>query len=580
MSSMQCPSSLFSYLRTMAFRPRNNQKFYLSVKQKGKVTGTSDTAMGRQLQLLDYKASDAKQIFRFDFGEGFYWLKFPEYDRYVAVNAASQDNNVPLISWEWQSGSQHLMFEFISAGGGYYRIRARHSGKYLEMADGKLVQNALKETDNQLFYPVLVPEESSAPAIFYTEQSDLERTIYLALIGKIPEAGEALAFIVGYFWKEKDKMGDFWGAMKNYVDARIRQLILEKQIEFLKDEFTGYLNLLAEIKFSLLPKKGVRIQSVIDNMVIGTPHFTNKPVEVLPMLVAYGTVLIVLRRTLYDAWNDLFDIPETPAIKLSNYGALISTISEFDTAVQKSRAEYMKWRLAQIPDARTISPSGIGQSIMTDQYEGITHAWLDPHKAEGTPDHLQRAQFATEQRRAIAKVQFTAALDELTRAARFWKYFNPAIRMLAVKTRKTVGIFGGMVYSASTFSMPDSATFDRIDFYSGGSLCGLELFAGGTTYGLLGSSSGQKETLQLGAGEYINSVYGYAKDRITGLWMTTTKGRKSGAGAYGGNDYFFTADLPDSFKAKLHGISGAYKEMLKDNLVMQLSFRWEYDDYE
>jgi hypothetical protein len=51
-------------------------------------------------------------------------------------------------------------------------------------------------------------------------------------------------------------------------------------------------------------------------------------------------------------------------------------------------------------------------------------------------------------------------------------------------------------------------------------------------------------------------------------------------GGYGDANRYFIADLPDSFQARLHGINAMYQESYyKDNLVMLLSFRWEYDDY-
>ncbi len=569
----------------MAFRPGNNQKYYLAVKKNGKVLGVKEAKQGIVIQLLDYVPNDAKQIFRFDPGEGFHWFKFPDFDRYATVNAASQDANVPVIFWIWEASRHHNMFQFIPAANGYYRIMARHSGKYLEVVENpdrsvNLVQNELKVSDNQLFYPVLLPQESSRPPVFYSEKTDLQRTIYLALIGKIPDAGPALAFIVGYFWKDKDHMSDFWEMMKNYVDIRIRQLIKESEIQFLKDGFMGYLNLLVEIFLNPEKKKGDRIRGLLDSMVKDTPHYTGKYVEVLPLLVAYGTVVIVLRKIIYDNWNELFNVPETLEIKAANLIALASSIEVFSQAVNSSRKQYMKWRMDQIPDAKTISPSGVEQAVMTDSYDGVSLSWLSPRYRDGSPDFEFRAKFFTEQRRGIANIQFELQLDELTRAAHFWKYFNPLVAFIPTKTHKAVGHFGGIVFGAKPFFMDDAATFDRIDFFGkNGSLCGLELFWQNKSYGLLGTSTAQKASLVLQPGEFVNSVFGYAKDWVSSLWMTTNKGRKMGVGGYSDPNSYFIADLPDSFQARLHGINGMYNEIYRDNLIYLLSFRWEYDDY-
>lgn len=570
----------------MAFKPGKNQKYHLAVKKKGKVLGVKEAKQGITIQLVDYAANDAKQVFCFDPGEGFYWFRFPDFDRYATVHGALQDANTPVIFWVWEAGRHHNMFAFIPATNGYYRIMARHSGKYLEVVENtdrtvRLVQNELKDSDNQLFYPVLLPDKDTArPPVFYSEQSDLQRTIYLALIGQIPEAGAALSFIVGYFWKEKDKLGDFWEMMKNYVDVRIRQLIKESEIQFLKDGFAGDLDVLVLILLSPEKKKGERIRSLLDKMIGDTHHYTDKCVEVLPLLVAYGTVIIVLHKTIFDNWNELYRDAETLEIKAANLIALASSIDTFSKAVNTSRTEYMKWRLDQIPDSKTISPSGVEQAVMTDSYDGVSLSWLAPRYSGGSHDFEYRAAFFTEQKRAIARVQFDLQLDELTRAAHFWKYFNPLVPFIPTKTHKTVGSFGGIVYSPKLFYMDDAATFDRIDFFAkNGSLCGLELFWQNRSYGLLGSNGTQKTSLVLEKGEFVNSVFGYAKDWVSSLWMTTTKGRKAGVGGYGDPNSYFIADLPDSFQARLHGMNGMYNDIYRDNLVFLLSFRWEYDDY-
>lgn len=576
------------YLKPMAFRPGKNQQFYLSAKQLGKVIGVKETRNGAPLQLLDYTANDVKQVFRFDFGDGFYWFKFPTLDRYVTVNAASGDNNVPLIFWEWESGRHHQMFEFIPAENGYYRIRARHSGKYLEVVENKqdrthiLMQNQLNANDNQLFYPVLLPEkETGLPPSFYSTKTDLKRTVYLGLIGLIPDVGKGLGFVVGYFWKERDQLSDFWDTMKNYVDVRIRTLIKESEIRFLEEEFKGYMNVLAEICFSPQPKKGNRIQAVMDNMIHSTPHFTDKHDEILPLLIAYGTVLIILRKMMCDNYEELFGEPPSEQLKLANYLSLVSTIKIFSDAVERSKVNYRKWRMAQFPDSKVISPGGTTQAVMTDNYEDITLSWLDPHYRDGSPDFEFRAKAITELRRGAVKPQFELQLEELTMAARFWKYFNPVVPFIGTFNYAVVGSYGGIVYTAKTFHMEDKYTFDRVDFFSrNGNLSGMELFYKGTSYGAIGTATQERVTLQLQEGEYINSVYGYAKNWVRSLWMTTNKGRKAGVGGYGDRNEFFCADLPDSYGARLHGIDARYDEsIIKENQIMLLTFRWKYDSY-
>lgn len=572
----------------MAFRPGNNQQFYLSSKQSRKVLGVKETRDGAKLQLLDFKPDDNRQIFRFDPGEGFYWFKFAALDRYAVIHAASHDNNIPVILWPWSPGQHHYMFEFIHAEGGNYRIRVRHSGKYLEVIENKqektydLVQNERKDSDSQLFYPVLLPEkEAGIPPAFYQASTDLQRTIYLSLIEKIPQAGAAIKFVVEYFWKDKDHLSDLWESMKNYVEQRIRQLIRESEIRFLEQEFLGYLNVLVEIYLSPQSKKGPRLQGLLDNMTHSAPHYTDKAVEALPLLVAYGTTQIVLRKCMLDNYEELFGEPETPAIRLNNYFNLLHTIDVYSKAAEYAKEEYRKWRLSQFPDSKVISPGGVEQAVLTDNYEGISLSWLSPRYREGTPDFEFRARILTDLRRAGALVQFDLQVEELTKAARFWKYFNPMTVFIRTFTYRMVGSYGGLPYEAKVFHMEDKYTFDRIDFFArGGHLCGIELFFKGVSYGIIGSNSNDRSSLQLEKDEFFNGVFGYAKDFVRSLWITTNKGRKEGKGSYGNTNEFFRADLPDSFGARLHGIEARHCEpFMQDDRIVLLSFRWKHNDY-
>jgi hypothetical protein len=303
--------------------------------------------------------------------------------------------------------------------------------------------------------------------------------------------------------------------------------------------------------------------------------------EVLPLLVAYGTTMIVLRKTILDNYTELFGEEDTKIIHASNFMALLGTIDMFSKAVQKSREDYMKWRMDQFPDSKVISPGGTTQAVMTDNYEGITLSWLDPHYRDGSPDFEFRAKIITELRRGAARTQFEHELEELTKAARFWKYFNPMQIFIGTYTFKVVGSYGGVPYQAKVFHMEDRDMFDRVDFYGrGGHLSGLEFFFQGKSFGVIGSSSGEKSTLQLGEGEYVNSVFGYAKNFVRSLWMTTNKGRKAGLGSYGDRNEYFCADLPDSFEARLYNLDARHCEpFMQDDRVVLLTFKWRYDDY-
>lgn len=51
------------------------------------------------------------------------------------VKGAGTGNDVPVIQWSW-SGAKNELWEATSAGGGYYRFAAVHSGKCLNVKGG------------------------------------------------------------------------------------------------------------------------------------------------------------------------------------------------------------------------------------------------------------------------------------------------------------------------------------------------------------------------------------------------------------------------------------------------------------
>ncbi|WP_422774037.1 RICIN domain-containing protein [Plantactinospora sp. WMMC1484] len=64
------------------------------------------------------------------------------------------NDGAPIVQWARNDGNQQ-QWQFVSAGNGYYKIRSRHSGKFLEMpntSDGtQLIQNADNGTTRQHF---------------------------------------------------------------------------------------------------------------------------------------------------------------------------------------------------------------------------------------------------------------------------------------------------------------------------------------------------------------------------------------------------------------------------------------------
>jgi arabinan endo-1,5-alpha-L-arabinosidase len=63
------------------------------------------------------------------------------------INGASTADGAGLVQWARLSQSNQ-QFQFVDAGGGYYRIRARHSGKVIEVAGAQDGANTYQFTDN------------------------------------------------------------------------------------------------------------------------------------------------------------------------------------------------------------------------------------------------------------------------------------------------------------------------------------------------------------------------------------------------------------------------------------------------
>lgn len=231
----------------------------------------------------------------------------------------------------------------------------------------------------------------------------------------------------------------------------------------------------------------------------------------------------------------------------------------------------------------TVQPNARDWSRADDYYDGWQlyweRYWSKEHPYTFT-DHKERADFALQQRRRQVEVQYSAELDEFLSAARFWKYFDASVpRYQEVKISKSVGKFGGLDANKSFEGVEGKAITSVKFFSSDGKICGIEVFYGWASDGVKGRRGNAETTLQLGIDEYISSVYGFAWNKISGLYFSTNKGNVKGTGrldtwyeGFKDDSHFFTADLPDTLNAKLVRVSGAHN----DDVLQQLTFHWEY----
>ncbi|WP_346127916.1 RICIN domain-containing protein [Lentzea roselyniae] len=67
-------------------------------------------------------------------------------NKMVDINAASTAAGAAAIQWT-ATGGLNQVFDFIDSGGGYYRIRARHSGLVLQVASNSTGADITQQSD-------------------------------------------------------------------------------------------------------------------------------------------------------------------------------------------------------------------------------------------------------------------------------------------------------------------------------------------------------------------------------------------------------------------------------------------------
>jgi hypothetical protein len=588
----------------MSFKPVQNQLYYLIPKGKANnVIGAPNTNIAVHLDAQTHQKDKESQRFRFDTaGEKAAWFLLPPFkERYVAIHDSSLADKVHAIQWQWEARKLNLQFQFLPAGNGYYRIMALHSRKFLEILDlsssekGRLVQNSFNTGDGQLFSMTPVPNvPSDIPPIAFDQKSDIIRTGALAVLGKIPEVGAGLSFVVGLFWKANDPLADLWKQMQTYVDARVRTLIMENKLNEMSMQLKGIVNSVKEIS-QADENKGARLQGKVDSIVEIETTYMEVAKTALPYLVALGNIQLPLRRTLYTDYDTLFppkqrDPNEGRQLlksKKQNYDELVKAInlytSAFDTAVEalvKDRLDKIHWK-TEAHIRRPQNPYEIKGARAYDDFDGWSLAFwdLDTILNYGFRNYKEWAEYAYNQRKLQIEAQYRSEMTDLGKSALLWGYFGQTTPLPdPVTYRVQTGVFGGL-NSYNPFYGVDSSVITAIEVYSeNGNLCGLEVYYNGIGNGLQGKKGNKTDRLDLTKGtkpeddEFITSVYGYYSDHIYGLWFVSSNGKIVGAGKEDGS--FFNADIADGLKARLEKISGKNDV----HTLQQLSFHWKYSE--
>ncbi len=583
----------------MAFKPLPNQSYYLVAKHSGKVLGFTDSSRGKQLQQMNYDKGNKQQHFRFDGSTGFFWILTPPFkNNYLAVHDSSSADGVPILQWEWEAPKHNSRFYIEPAGGGYYRIKAMHSGKYLDVFEAKqdhgaaVVQHRLMSSENQVFMPVpVVGTPIAASPQSFKQTTDLIREATLGLVGLLPTIGGGLKVLLGGLWAPEDQLSQLWERMKEYVDLRINAAIEQQVQTDLRARLTGELKAFKELlKTTDALKRSNNFNGLMQNLVSGQDFFIDKPKERLPYLLGYATLFLAMRKAAAYHYKEFHGIEPTADILKENKELLKADIVMWSEQVASKKQELLDARMALVKNRhdyhKTRSAEDGGSttaffSTAEDAYDGWSMTWSLNDYRDSDDDYQECAENAAAQRKKQVRVQYESLLDEFIRISRFWQYLDPdQPPYKAVTVKKEVGYFGGPNHH-NGFAGVANSYISKIIVHSnnnrkGRYLCGIEVFYGEKVVsdGLRGAKGSYTEELTLGKDEYITSAFGYMKRFVEGVWFTTQKGRTAG----GGSDQYtyFCADLADSFNPRLVNISGATSSLNAN--IERLSFHWEYQD--
>jgi hypothetical protein len=582
----------------MSFKPQPNQQYYIIPKGKtDHVIGAVNGGIPAQIEELSYQKSNEHQRFRFDpVGDKASWMLLPPFkERYLVVDNSSKDDGARIIQYKYEVRKTSFHFQFLPAGDGYYRIMNLNSNKFFEIVDrtatsmGRVIQKSKNNNEGQFFSVTPVPDApSDIPPIAFDQKSDIQRTATLSILGKVPEVGAGLSFVVGLFWKANDPLADLWNQMKTYVDARVKQLILESDLTKLSLKITDQLNSIAEISRVDEGKYG-RLMAKIDSIRSIRSEFMSVAKVALPYLVAIGNVELSLRRTVYTDYDALHaKSTETPAdgpkllkSKAQNLAELRTAMGEFKiafdeaiTALVENRMSKIHWNeIAELRRPR--NPYEVRGARVFDDFDGWTLTiWnTDSYSDYGHTNYKEWAEYAYNQRKLQVQTQYDTEMKDLGKMALLWEYFDQVTPLPVPVTYKVkVGAFGGL-NAHNPFNGVDNSTITAIEVFSqDGNLCGLEVFYNGTGNGIQGKRGNKTDRLNLEGSEFITSVYGYYNDYIYGLWFVTSNGKIVGAGKE--QFSYFCADIADGLKGRLEKISG-FNDV---HTLQQLNFHWKYSE--
>lgn len=580
----------------MAFKTTSDRRYYIVPKHstKGFILGVGNNDLWAPVKLMKTDTSPHRK-FRFEkWGQGFF-IRIGDHNRYILVHnkesvSHTEQRPAPIIQAEMPNDGNQMAFRILPAGNGYYRIQNGNGGCFWDVLGLKdeenavVVQHEYATTDNQLFAIVPVPDSrvgTSLPSL--VETNNMVRTGVIGIVGMIPDVGKALGAVIGFFWKDTT-LSDMWSQMQSYVEARIKSALLAKTLEDMRLEVKSVLEQINNIKKDPKALKGEDLKTQYRVLLGIATRYENKPPEALPYLINFGTMYIIVCRTLLVSHRELFGHEPTAAEKKFYQDNLDEAIMSMTAKARQMREELVRRRMQTVTVNITGSDqqgSTTNRGIAEDTYDGWKLEWTysTGRTTYGTRDYADRAKAVHSNRVQQARTQFESEMDVLLLPTELWQDLNPENTPLRTALiRKEVNNFGGP-FAHNPFTAVTTGRLTKVKiFTSDGRLCGIEMFHNNISQGVKGAA-GHAAELALPDGEHITSVWGFGQNQIDGIWFGTNKGRVAGGGAThagnSSNEEYFCGDLADGLDAKLVGISGSWN----GGTVERIGFTWEYSGY-
>lgn len=503
--------------------------------------------------------------------------------------------------WQYhQTNAWNQRFQIENVGGGWYIIVACHSNRWigsdpaaphgvwqgghpgdLPSAEGiryRFVADSPSGGSTDLDLDAVNAQE------FNVDTGAAFRKNIIAVVNKVPDAGPGLAFVLGYFWPETDPNKWLWDQMKGYVNALVKELVLQERVNALQDRLSGMrlnLQVYNEEPYGS-PAKGGKLEALLTSLNDSEPNFCDKsqPQRTLPFFVAFATLHLLLLREECVSFAVVHGRPDPiPEKRLKDLRDKIAVYSgAADAALTAARA----WRLTKIHSEfqQSVNPAVPSSYTMWDDYDGSNFSWRGTGAVGQTI--LERMVAGRKRERDS---QFVAEMEQFLAPARTWRHLDPSITTVPpVQLMEfSTGPFGGLLKD----EMPAaggggiSAIAMYLKRWPGGVtfLQGIEVFDGGLSTGIRGIRDGEFTRLDLSADERIMGVAGstthiqgpHDMDVIESVYFTTSRGRIVGAGNSPGVRSW-NGDPPPHHNASLARIKGRATA----HCIEALEFVWQF----